>query len=213
MELSDIENKRLLNDNELEGFYDFVEVERIGYYRVVQREFHTYKGIIDERDNIIVPLIYDNIEQVGEYIKTSLIINKDVFVGIISNKSMCIMLPAKYKFINVLKEINVVSCYDGNSWTLVSLQDNNIRYLSKNVMPFDNEQFTCVLVRRQNNDYKIECWNDNENHSQDNLRQIAMGSSCAGRIKFTNKYFKLVVYTDIYGQILFANKDLNLVFK
>ena len=45
-------------------------------------------------------LAYFLASTVGEYIKTSLIINKDVFVGIISNKSMCVMLPAKYDAIS-----------------------------------------------------------------------------------------------------------------
>lgn len=212
MELSYDENIRLQIDNELDGFYDFVEIGRIGDYRIVQRESKTYKGLIDEYDNIIVPLIYDSIINVGEYIETKITIDNEDFVGVISKESMRIILPAIYKFINVQKNRNVISCYNGNTWDLVSFKDNKIKHLSKNTLPFDHDEFTCVLLKCSENNYKIECWNENENHSQHNLRKMAVESCCAGRIKLTNKYFKLVVYTDIYGQILFANKDLSLVF-
>ena len=130
MELSYDENIRLQIDNELDGFYDFVEIGRIGDYRIVQRESKTYKGLIDEYDNIIVPLIYDSIINVGEYIETKITIDNEDFVGVISKESMRIILPAIYKFINVQKNRNVISCYNGNTWDLVSFKNNKIKRCS-----------------------------------------------------------------------------------
>lgn len=212
MDLSEIEAKRQTYDQQLDGFFDFVEVGRIGKYRIVHRETKTWLGIVDELDNIMVPLIYDNLIHRGFCIRSTITAGCDVFFGVVNIDEAHIILPAKYKYISLIANQSVMSCYDGKIWTLVSLSDTYYRCLSRSLLPFDNDKFVCLLRKCREDSYKIECWDEKDNHSQRRLRMLALDSDCPNRIKLINKYFNLVVYTDIYGQFLFANRNLKDVF-
>lgn len=212
MELSEIEKVRLLDDQELDGFFEFVVAGTIGKYRIVHRESRAMLGIVDEKDNILIPLIYDYLELKYGYIESKVKIGDTEFIGCISIDEPQIILPARYCFINLLPDQNMISCYDRKQWKLVSLENRRSRNLSRSLLPFDSGKFICLLRKCREDSFSIECWDENGNHSQRLLRMLAKESDCQNRIKLTNKYFNLVVYTDIYGQVLFANRDLNDVF-
>lgn len=212
MELSEIEKTRLSDDQELEGFFGFVAVGNIGKYRIVHRESRKMLGIVDEKDNILIPLIYDYLELKYGYIESKIEAGNHNFIGCISTDKPQIILPAKYSFIDLWSDQKMILCYDGKQWTLVSLDNKRSRSLSRSLLPFDSGKCICLLRKCRESSFNIECWDENDNHSQSMLRMLAKESDCPNRIKFTNKHFNLVVYTDIYGNILFANKDLNAVF-
>lgn len=212
MELSEIEVKRQDYDRQLDGFFDFVEVGRVGKFRIVHRDTKAWLGVIDELDNIIVPLIYDNLILRGFCIESTITVGCDKFFGVISIDDAHIILPAKYKFISLISNQNVLSCYNGRMWTLVSLDNTYSVCLSQSLLLFDNDKFVCLLRKHRDDSYKVECWDENGNHSQQRLRLLALDSDSPNRIKLINKYFNLVVYADIYGQVLFTNRNLKDVF-
>lgn len=212
MELSEIEKRRQSDDQELDGYFDFVDVCNIGKYRIVHRESRKMLGIVDEKDNILIPLIYDDLELKYGYIESKIKIGNTEFIGCISIDEPQVILPARYCFINLLPDQNMISCYDSKQWKLVSLDNRRLKNLSRSLLPFDSAKFICLLRKCREDSFNIECWDENDNHSQSLLRMLAKESDCPNRIKLTNKYFNLVVFTDIYGQVLFANRDLNDVF-
>lgn len=212
MELSDIEKKRKTLDQQYDGFFNFVEKERIGKYRIVHRESKTWLGIIDEFDNIVLPLMYDRLGSKGAYIESAVEIDDDVLIGAIGIDGTNILLPAKYKYIGMINNGNMISCFDGKRWMLVSLKNVAYNLLPSCFVPFDDDNGVCVLHKWDNNSYRIECWDENGNNSQKRLRMLALNSACHSRIKMMNKYLKLVVFSDIYGQVLYANKDLKTIF-
>ena len=62
MNIAEIENERLQIDNELDGFSEFVVIRSYQNIRIVHRDSKKWQGIIDDMDNVILPLVYDKIE-------------------------------------------------------------------------------------------------------------------------------------------------------
>lgn len=213
MELGNVELRRNALDQQLDGFFDFVEVARIGKYRIVHRESKTWLGIIDDQDNILTPLVYDEIEIKGAYIGTTVRDNGKILYGALDLKDGHVMLPAKYSLINMIEEQNMMVCYNGKEWSYVQLADMRVINLPHVYLPLDHPQHVCVLHKCSDYFYRIECWNENQNHSEQKLRSLALNSECPNRIKLTNISLNLVIYADIYGQILFSNRNLNELFK
>lgn len=212
MELTNVELSRNALDQQLDGFFDFVEVDRIGKYRIVHRESKTWLGIVDDQDNILTPLVYDEIEIKGAYIGTTVSDNGKFLYGALDLKDGHVMLPAKYSLINMIEEQNMMVCYNGKEWSYVQLTDLHIINLPRGYLPLDNVQYVCVLHKCSDCIYRIECWNENQNHSERKLRSLALSSEYPNRIKLTNFSLNLVIYADIYGQVLFSNRNLNELF-
>ena len=209
MELSDVEMCRCTEDRNLDGFFDYVEVARIsGNQRIVHRENHKWLGVVDESDNVLLPLIYDKLKPKGYGVETTVEASSGVFRGLYDGIGGKIIFPAIYDVIN--PAIDNFWCYDKTSWRLMSRECKTIMELPYNALPLDHDKYICIL-RKNSNRLNIEVLGDNYNHSQRRLRTIALESSITNRIVMTSKYFNLNVYSDIYGNVIYTNIDVDYI--
>lgn len=206
MELSNVESERCQIDEGYDGFLDFVEVGRIGNQRIVHREGHNWLGIIDESENILLPLIYNKLIPNEYGVKTVIEEPNSVLNGIYSTNDQTIILPAIYN--DVYPTINSYWCLKGKRWELVSPTCEVIMKLPHNALPLNHHKYICIL-RKTNKGLRIEVLDDKYNHSQCRLREIAHESDIPNRIKMTCKYCNLIIYSDIYGDVIYSNIDID----
>ncbi len=206
MNLSDVELKRCDIDKSYDGFFDFVEVGRLGNQRIVHRKEHSWLGVIDESENILLPLIYNKLIPNEYGVKTVIEEPNSVLNGIYSTNDQTIILPAIYN--DVYPTINSFWCLRKKQWELVSPTCGVIMKLSYNALPLHHYKYICIL-KKTNTGFKIEVFDDNYNHSQSRLREIAHESTIPNRIKMTCKYCNLIIYSDIYGDVIYSNIDID----
>lgn len=206
MELSNVELARCNIDKEYDGFLDFVEVGRFGNQRIVHREGHSWLGIIDESENILLPLIYDKLNPNESGIGTVIEGFDGVLNGLYSKNDQAVILPAIYNA--VYPAINYFWCLREKQWELVSQACEVILRLSYNALPLNHNKYICIL-RKTCEGFKIEVLDDKYNHSQCRLREIAHESIVPNRIKMTCRYCNLIIYSDIYGNVIYSNANID----
>lgn len=209
MELSDVELMRCNIDQGFDGFFDFVEVGHIGNQRIVHRECHNWLGMVDEFDNVLLPLIYDKLIPQVYGMETVIAVNDSELHGLYSIIDRKTILPVKFNAI--YPAINYFWCREKHQWKLMSNVCRMVWYLSSNAIPLDHNKYICILVKKENC-FNIEVLNENYNHSERNLREIAHESDIPNRIKMTSMYYKLIIYSDIYGNVIYSNINIDEVF-
>lgn len=206
MKLSDVEAARCSIDQGYDGFFDFIEVGRIGNQRIVRRESCKWLGIIDEFDNILLPLIYDKLTPKGYGVET-IIANEDCeLCGLYGTNDKKIIFPAIYDAIYPV--LNKFWCMRNRQWKLMTSECETIWHLPSNTLPLDHDKYVCIL-RKTDNNLRIEVLDDKYNHSQRRLRDVAHGSDIQNRIKITSRYCNLILYSDIYGNVIYSNININ----
>lgn len=206
MELSNIESERCRIDEGYDGFLDFIEVGRIGNQLIVHREGHSWLGIIDESENILLPLIYDGLIPHECGIRTVIEVSGSVLNGLYRTDDRTIILPAIYN--TVYPAINSYWCLRGKQWELVTQTCKVIMKLPHNALPLNHHKYICIL-RKTSTGLKIEVLDGKYNHSQCRLREIAHESDIPNRIKMTCRYCNLIIYSDIYGNVIYSNVDID----
>jgi hypothetical protein len=206
MELSKAEYARCKIDQEYDDFLDFVEVERIGNQRIVHREGNSWLGVIDESENILLPLIYDNLIPNECGIRTVIESPGSVLNGLYSIDDRTVILPAIYN--TIYPAINCYWCLKGKQWELVTHACEVIMKLPHNALPLNHYKYICIL-RKTSVGLKIEVFDEVYNHSQSRLREIAHESNIPNRIRMVCRYCNLIVYSDIYGNVIYSNVDID----
>lgn len=206
MELSNAELERCKIDQEYDGFLDFVEVGRINNQRIVHREGCNRLGVIDESEDILLPLIYDKLIPNECGIETVIESPDSVLSGLYSTNERTVILPAIYNI--VYPAINSYWCLKGKQWELVSQACEVILKLPHNALPLNHYKYICVLSKTSTG-LKIEVLDDMYNHSQCRLREIAHESDIPNRIKMACKYRNIIIYSDIYGNVIYSNIDID----
>lgn len=213
MNLQGIEKERLRLDENLDGFSDFVEIMSYRDYRIVHRDVKNWQGVIDNMDNIVLPLIYDNIEIVDYGFKVILNDTKgQSFVGLVDVTDMRIVIPPYFKTLIPLDNGKMIWTLDAeNNWFLYDCNGALQEKLSTNCMPLTNSSNICILRKNHSCDFSIECWDQNMTVSQQLLRSLALDSEFPGRIILNNEYYHAIVYCDIYGRVLYSNINLDTI--
>lgn len=214
MNIKELLDKRLLTDNKLDGFSDFVEVGKYRNLRIVRRDAGKWLGLIDNADNVVIPLLYDNIQIVKYGLRLKIIDGEGTpLFGWANKKDISIIIEPTFKALYPLEEEERIWCLDVNNyWSLYDL--DGIRHLNLPFWykPLDATSGICVLCKNDNEDFSVECWDKNEVISQRSLRNLALKSELPGRIILKNEYYNLIVYCDIYGRVLHSNINLNRIF-
>lgn len=210
----EIEKERLRIDSELDGFSDFIVVNSYQSFRVVHRDAKKWQGIIDNMDNIILPLVYDNVEVEDYGIKFLLKDEKgQSLIGLANIKDLNIILPARFKALYPIENLKMIWCIDAeDNWLLYDFKGNLHAKLPLNCKPLDSSSYVCILRKNNDDDYLVECWNKDMEVSQQLLRSFALHSELQGRIVLNSDYYHIIVYSDIYGRILYSNINLNTLF-
>ena len=212
MNISEIIQKRESIDQELDGFSDFVDVRRMGNLRIVHRDAKPWLGIIDDRENILLPLVYDAIELMNWGYELTISDGENrQHKGLADNTGAHLIIPVNFKAFYPIDGTDKYWCLDHNgSWHLYGTKDER---LPADAIPLDCESQVCVLRKKRSNSYAVECWNENGNSSQMLMRSLALDSEVPNRIVFRNCYYNLVVYCDIYGNVLDSNFSLQSFFE
>lgn len=215
MNLLEIEKERLRIDSELEGFSDFIEIKSFQEFKIVHRDAKNWKGIIDNMDNVILPLVYDNIEVVNYGIRLTICgANGQSFVGLANAEDMHIVIPVCFKALCPFDDIEKIWCLDAEGiWGLYNLDGQQQVRLPSDYKPLSTSSDICVLHKNDCGDYSVECWNEKIENSQRLLRTIALGSELPGRIVLNSYYYHVVVYCDLYGRVLYSNLNLDNIFE
>ena len=208
MELSKVELERCREDLTYDGFFDYVEVGRIANHRFVHRENHQWLGIVDEFDNVLLPLIYDKLIPKEYGVETVIETSCGIFHGLYGTDIDRIIFPAIYDIIS--PALNYFWCYDKSKWKLISVECKTILSLSHDALPLDHNKYICILKKNRNH-FNIEVFDDNFNHSQLRLRNIAYESKIPNRIMMTSKYCNLDIFSDIYGNVIYSNIDIDYI--
>ena len=214
MNVAEIENERLQIDNELDGFSDFVLIRSYQNIRIVHRDSKKWQGIIDDMDNIILPLVYDKIELDDNGIRLFLKDENDQYlIGLANIEDLQVVLPARFKALYPLEDLKMIWCLDvKDNWLLYDEGGNLNERLPQNCIPLDNPSFVCVLRKNNADDYSVECRNQKMEVSSRLLRSLALQSESPGRIALSSHYYHILVYTDLYGRILYSNINLDALF-
>ena len=214
MNIAEIENERLQIDNELDGFSEFVVIRSYQNIRIVHRDSKKWQGIIDDMDNIILPLVYDKIELDDNGIRLFLKDENDQFlIGLANIENLQVVLPARFKALYPVEDLKMTWCLDVNdNWLLYDAGGNLHERLPKNSIPLDSSHFVCVLRKNNVDDYSVECRNQKMEVSSRLLRSLALQSESPGRIALSSHYYHILVYTDLYGRILYSNINLDALF-
>ena len=214
MNVAEIENERLQIDNELDGFSDFVLVRSYHNIRIVHRDSNKWQGIIDDMDNVILPLVYDKIELDDNGIRLFLKDENDQFlIGLANIENLQVVLPARFKALYPVEDLKMTWCLDVNdNWLLYDAEGNLHERLPQNCIPLDNSHFVCVLRKNNADDYSVECRSQKMEVSSRLLRSLALQSELPGRIVLSSHYYHVLVYTDLYGRILYSNTNLDALF-
>ena len=214
MNIAEIENERLQIDNELDGFSEFVVIRSYHNIRIVHRDSKKWQGIIDIMDNVILPLIYDKIELDDNGIKLFLKDENDQYlIGLADIENLQVVLPARFKALYPVEDLKMIWCLDvKNNWLLYDAEGNLHERLPQNCIPLDNSHFVCVLRKNNADDYSVECKNQKMEVSPRLLRSLALHDESPGRIILSSHYYHVLVYTDLYGRILYSNTNLDALF-
>lgn len=214
MNIAEIENERLQIDNELDGFSEFVVIRSYHNIRIVHRDSKKWQGIIDIMDNVILPLIYDKIELDDNGIKLFLKDENDQYlIGLADIENLQVVLPARFKALYPVEDLKMIWCLDvKNNWLLYDAEGNLHERLPQNCIPLDNSHFVCVLRKNNADDYSVECRSQKMEVSSRLLRSLALQSELPGRIVLSSHYYNVLVYTDLYGRILYSNTNLDALF-
>ena len=214
MNIAEIENERLQIDNELDGFSEFVVIRSYHNIRIVHRDSKKWQGIIDIMDNVILPLIYDKIELDDNGIKLFLKDENDQYlIGLADIENLQVVLPARFKALYPVEDLKMIWCLDvKNNWLLYDAEGNLHERLPQNCIPLDNSHFVCVLRKNNADDYSVECRSQKMEVSSRLLRSLALHDESPGRIILSSHYYHVLVYTDLYGRILYSNTNLDALF-
>ena len=214
MNIAEIENERLQIDNELDGFSEFVVIRSYHNIRIVRRDSKKWQGIIDIMDNVILPLIYDKIELDDNGIKLFLKDENDQYlIGLADIENLQVVLPARFKALYPVEDLKMIWCLDvKNNWLLYDAEGNLHERLPQNCIPLDNSHFVCVLRKNNADDNSVECRSQKMEVSSRLLRSLALQSESPGRIALSSHYYHILVYTDLYGRILYSNINLDALF-
>lgn len=113
MNIAEIENERLQIDNELDGFSEFVVIRSYQNIRIVHRDSKKWQGIIDDMDNVILPLVYDKIELDDNGIRLFLKDENDQFlIGLANIENLQVVLPARFKALYPVEDLKMTWCLD-----------------------------------------------------------------------------------------------------
>ena len=69
-----------------------------------------------------------------------------------------------------------------------------------------------ILRKNNADDYSVECRNQKMEVSSRLLRSLALHSESPGKIVLSSHYYHVLVYTDLYGRILYSNINLDALF-
>lgn len=214
MNIAKIENERLQIDNELDGFSEFVVIKSYQNIRIVHRDSKKWQGIIDDMDNVILPLVYDKIELDDNGIRLFLKDENDHFlIGLANIENLQVVLPARFKALYPVEDLKMTWCLDVNdNWLLYDFKGKLHAKLPLNCKPLDSSSYVCILRKNNYDDFSVECWNEKMEVSQYLLRSLVLNSELQGRIVLNSDYYHIIVYSDIYGRILYSNINLNALF-
>lgn len=113
MNVEEIENERLQIDNELDGFSEFVVIRSYRNIRIVHRDSKNWQGIIDDMDNVILPLVYDKIELDDNEIRLFLKDENDQYlIGLANIENLQVVLPARFKALYPVEDLKMIWCLD-----------------------------------------------------------------------------------------------------
>ena len=200
---------------EYDSFLGFVTVYPLLVGRIVQREgYSTYYGVVDDDDNILLPIVFDAIDICLENAALRLVVRDEstgrCYKGLWNIGKRKIILDVAYDDVQTSICSEYLWCKRNEDWFFCRMSDGVIVKVPQALALLESYHYRCALRKDPFSDNLLVVCLDNDGLERKSelrslaLEQMKLGGN-PGRIHLFNDSMNLEITSNVYGQVLFSN--------